>query len=187
MREVLNALIGHAHNQPDHPAILDGIGCMTYAELSDAVCRTAAWAAESLPATVGLLAPKDRRAIIWHLALAWAGRTIVPLPDFFAPAQLAHLVQDAGIAAVLAAPEAVEFAWSFCPMVITPQLAATASAEPVGEVRCIIYTSGTTGHPKGVVLGERQLNASVRAMVEAIGASAEDRMLSVLPFALLLE
>ncbi len=188
MREVLGALAAHADRRPERPAVLDGSGCLSYGELARAVRSTAAWAAIALPAgAVGLLAPKDRRAVIWHLALAWAGRTIVPLPEFFSSAQLAHLIADAGIKAVVAVPEMAEIARSICPAVLTPDLAPHPSAEPAGDARCIIYTSGTTGRPKGVVLGASQLGASVRALVETVGATADDRMLSVLPFALLLE
>jgi long-subunit acyl-CoA synthetase (AMP-forming) len=186
MREILMAFADHARNDPHRLAIIDGFGQMTYADLFEAVRRTAAWAG-ALPERVGLLAPKDRRAIVWHLALAWAGRTIVPLPAFFSPLQLAHLVQDAGLGTIVSAPEMVEMAQTICPLVVTPTFDANPSAEPAGDSGCIIYTSGTSGHPKGVVLGERQLNASVRALVEAVGATSQDRMLSVLPFALLLE
>jgi len=186
MRDVLIALAGHASDQPRRPAILDADGILTYGELSEAVRRTAAWAA-TLPKTVGLLAPKDRRAIVWHLALAWAGRTIVPLPEFFSPAQLGHLVRDAGIEAIVAAPELATTAHALTDTVVLPVLGATPMAAPVDGSRCIIYTSGTTGSPKGVVLGERQLHASVAALVEVVGATAGDRMLSALPFALLLE
>ena len=186
MHDVLTAFAGHARREPHRPAILDGLGCVSYGELLDSVRHTAAWAS-ALPSTVGLLAPKNSQAIIWHLALIWAGRTIVPLPEFFSRPQLAHLIQDAGIQTIVSAPELADIAKSICPNVVTPHHAPHPLAEPVGGSRCIIYTSGTTGHPKGVVLGERQLDASVQAMVEAVGATAQDRMLSVLPFALLLE
>lgn len=186
MREILTALAGHARNEPHRLAIIDGFGSLTYADLSASVRHTAAWA-RCLPDRVGLLAPKDRRAIIWYLALAWAGRTIVPLPAFFSPQQLAHLIEDAEIGTIVSAPDMAEMVQTLCPSVVTPAFGPSPSDEPFGEMRCIIYTSGTTGHPKGVVLGERQLNASVRALVEAVGATTEDRMLSVLPFSLLLE
>jgi long-subunit acyl-CoA synthetase (AMP-forming) len=186
MREVLTALAGHAVSQPHRPAIIDRFGYLSYGDLYKAIRRTAAWA-HSLPDTVGLLAPRDHRAIIWHLALAWAGRTIVPLPEFFSTAQLLHLLRDAMVETVVAAPEAMETARSICSSVVTPELSSALAVEPVEGTRCIIYTSGTTGRPKGVVLGERQLDASVHAMIEAVGATGDDRMLSVLPMALLLE
>jgi long-chain acyl-CoA synthetase len=186
MREVLAELSKHAHVAPHRPAVHRPGSCLTYGELFDAVRHTATWA-DSLPDTVALLAPSDERAIIWHLALAWSGRTIVPLPAFFSPAQLAHLVQDAAVQAVVTAPEMVGMAKSVCPQVVTPAPASSPSAAPERAARYIIYTSGTTGRPKGVVLGESQLTAIVRAMVEVVAATAQDRMLSVLPYALLLE
>lgn len=58
---------------------------------------------------------------------------------------------------------------------------------PSGAARWIVYTSGTTGRPKGVMLGARQMEASIVGLAEAVAANPADRMLSVLPFALLLE
>ena len=186
MRKVLNAIASRAQAEPQRPALFDGSGPMTYGELWAAVRRTAAWA-QSLPATIGLLAPKDRHAVVWHLALAWAGRTVVPLPDFFAPAQLAHMAEDADIAAVVTTPAFAELAQSLGRPVLLPAAGEPDPGEPVGGARWIIYTSGTTGRPKGVVIGEAQLDSSVTALALAAAAGPADRMLSVLPFAMLLE
>ena len=186
MLRVLESIVGRAAAEPNRPALLDEAGAMTYGELTAAVRRTAAWA-QSLPATVGLLAPKDRQAVIWHLALAWAGRTVVPLPDFFAPAQLAHMAADADIAAVVAAPAVADLARGLGRPVLQPAEAEPDHNGPTGGARWIIYTSGTTGRPKGVVIGEAQIDASVTALALAAAAGPTDRMLSVLPFALLLE
>ncbi|MDR3517731.1 MAG: AMP-binding protein [Azospirillaceae bacterium] len=186
MFEVLTAFMGHARHRPHHPAILDAGGCLTYSELADAIRRTAA-GIDSLPDKVGLLAPEDRRGIIWYLALAWAGRTIVPLPGFFSTAQRAHIIHDAGLKTVIAAPEEADKVRMGACAIVTPGVGSALSATPSRENRCIIYTSGTTGRPKGVVLGERQLSASVTALIEAADASGDDRTLAVLPAALLLE
>ncbi len=51
----------------------------------------------------------------------------------------------------------------------------------------MIYTSGTTGQPKGVVLGDRQVAATVAGLAAAIGPGPTDRYLSALPQAQLLE
>ena len=167
-------------------AVSDAMGHVTYGELLDAVSRTASWAF-SLPERVALMAPKNRHGIVWHLALAWAGRTIVTLPEFFSPAQLAHAIRDSGAEAVVVSHDALESARAAGWRAVVPDLGGPAATEAAGAARLITYTSGTTGRPKGVVLGEAQVNASIRGMVEAVGAGKEDRMLSVLPLALLLE
>jgi amino acid adenylation domain-containing protein len=46
----------------------------------------------------------------------------------------------------------------------------------------IIYTSGSTGLPKGVTLSHANLWAGMRAVVEYLGISRDDRIASLLPF-----
>ncbi len=185
MRDVLATLSVHAETGPTRPAVSDDAGTMTYGALVDAIRRTAAWARD-LPPVVGLMAPKDRRGVIWSLALAWAGRTIVPLPDFFSPAQRAHMVADAGIGGVVAAPDMAAAGGMNAPL-HHPVAGSPSMDEPAGENRWIIYTSGTSGRPKGVILDAGQIDASVQALAAATDARPDDRMLSVLPPSLLLD
>ncbi len=53
----------------------------------------------------------------------------------------------------------------------------------IGEdLAAILYTSGSTGRPKGVMLSHRNLIAGTRIVRTYLGITAEDRILSVLPF-----
>jgi acyl-CoA synthetase (AMP-forming)/AMP-acid ligase II len=57
--------------------------------------------------------------------------------------------------------------------------AAVEAAED--EVCFLQYTSGSTSVPRGVVLSHRNVMATVRMMVEAVGVTATDRLVSWLP------
>ncbi len=186
MREVLDALAATARRDPERLAITDAQGAMTYGELAAAVgglCETLA----PTPPVVGLLMPRDRRHVAADLALAALGRTIVPLPEFFAPGQWRHIAADAGLGAVVTVPEFRDrLAALPVPLRLAEAGAPGAMPEP-RESRRVIYTSGTTGAPKGVVLSEANLAASLAGLAAAADASADDVHLSALPFSLLLE
>lgn len=125
---------------------------------------------------------------LWDLAVLQSGLVCVPLPAFFSPAQLAHVLDSAGIdtlivddsstfqhagfgsAASQLARRAVE-----CP----PEL-------PPGTLK-ITYTSGTTGQPKGVCLGAEAQLAVANSLWLASQPCSIQRHLCVLPLATLLE
>ncbi|MGE5516930.1 MAG: AMP-binding protein [Bacteroidota bacterium] len=186
MRNVLAAIRATAAATPDRIAISDATGSLSYGALAEQISRLAA-ALVDTPAVVGLLMPRDRRHVAADLALASLGRTIVPLPDFFSPEQWLHMVADAGIGAIVTVPEWRErVAGLAVPVAIAApsKMGRLLTAE---SSRRIIYTSGTTGRPKGVVLSETAMAASLAGLTAAAAATADDIHLSLLPFSLLLE
>jgi long-chain acyl-CoA synthetase len=50
------------------------------------------------------------------------------------------------------------------------------------DLAAIIYTSGSTGDPRGVMLTHRNFVANARSIVAYLRLTAEDRVMSVLPF-----
>jgi len=146
------------------------------------------------PDTVGLLAPNGIPWAVAKLALMAAGKTIVPLPDFFSRNQLAHIIEDAHIGRVLATATTAEMARNFGLPVSEIAFQDCGEDAPAGrdigascQGRLVIYTSGSTGRPKGVCIGAAQLTHSAEALGKAINACPDDTYLSVLPMSLLLE
>lgn len=187
MLDVLKALDEQGRRRPDAAALIDDERVVTYRELCGLVGGLSRTVAD-LPQAVGIFAPNCLEWVVADLALSHAGKTVVPLPVFFSPRQSAHIIADAEVGHVLTIPQS---ATAVTAMGVPYSLIDLKSESPdIGEARpsdCIIYTSGTTGRPKGVRLGERQINRSAAAISQAVAAAPEDRYLSVLPFSLLLE
>ena len=176
----------HAEEHPAQTAFSWPGGAISYGGLLRRVAGAAVELA-ALPPVVGLLAEDGIDWVVADLAAGAAGKTLVPVPPFFSPSQIAHLVADVGVSHVLTDARLQGL--------IQPT-GLSYSAIPVAEassLRCvegagrIIYTSGSTGTPKGVRLAGGQIAHSVRALAQASEARPDDRHLSVLPFALLLE
>jgi long-subunit acyl-CoA synthetase (AMP-forming) len=143
---------------------------------------------DELPRVIGLLGANGTD---WAVALlaAWAaGKTVVPLPTFFSPLQLGHVLRDAGVEHVVATRDAFGLAATLGigTTPVSDRRGATILAPRQGA-GAIVYTSGSTGRPKGVRLGLEQIDRQARALATAIEARPDDFHLSVLPLALLLE
>lgn len=194
MDDTVAALGRLARSRPRRLAFSEGEGAgVSHDRLFRMVCALTD-EYRALPDVVGLIAPGGIAWVAANLALMAAGRTVVPLPDFFSGAQLAHIVRDAGIALILATPEtraqAEGLGVPVCDIALPePDEAALLPAVPDSDKagQLVIYTSGSTGRPKGVRIGAAQLAHSARALAEATAAAAGDVYLSVLPISLLLE
>ncbi len=190
VRELFAALRHHAETAGRRTAFDDGAARLAYATLA----RRVAGAAEDLkaitarPAVIGLLGGNRTDWVIGQLAGWHQGMVVVPLPPFFSPAQLGHVIRDAGISHVVATADMAETARLLpLPFTLVADREAAFGSPPVPGGGVITYTSGSTGRPKGVLLQSGQVLWSARTLVALIGADAEDIYLSVLPLALLLE
>ncbi|HWG05006.1 MAG TPA: AMP-binding protein, partial [Beijerinckiaceae bacterium] len=186
MRAFFESLAARASIRGADTAIVSVAGTVSYAELIERVRGHAQWATR-LPSRVGVLFSKGPDQFLADLALSFAGKELVPLPDFFSDAQIAHIIKSTRLSAIVADARNFTRATRFG---IDVQALATdtlPSRAPALDAGRIIFTSGTTGTPKGVRLKGSQLLTSVGALAEASGATSSDRYLSILPNALLLE
>lgn len=190
MHELFAALGRHASAPAGRPAFDDGIARLDHAVLARRVAGAAEEFATLAPSAgvVGLLGGNGVDWIVGLLAAWYAGRTVVPLPPFFRPPQLRHVVQDAGVAHVLTTAEMMATARLLgVPVSLIGDRQAGFHPAGDGAPAQIVYTSGSTGQPKGVLLGGAQMLWSAAAMARAIAAKADDTYLSLLPLPLLLE
>ena len=186
MREFFEGLLRQAAVAGNNAALVSANGALSYRALVERVRGHAQWATR-LPHRVGLLFTKGTDYVVCDLALSFAGKELVPLPEFFSDAQLLHIAQAAQLSDVVADRASAERAKRLGLNVHELDADSVTNLAPATGAGRVIFTSGTTGKPKGVCLSERQLLASVAALAEASCASATDRYLSVLPNSLLLE
>lgn len=186
MRDFFEVLLHRAAVAGNKPALISPNGAISYRELIEHVRGHAQWAMR-LPQRVGLLFTKGPDYIVCDLALSFAGKELVPLPEFFSDAQLLHIAQAAQLSDVVADSASAERAKRLGFTVHLLDAESVTDIAPAIGANRIIFTSGTTGKPKGVCLSERQLLTSVAVLAEASRATESDRYLSMLPNSLLLE
>jgi len=188
MKPVFEALARHAAERPDVVAFADDHGSVTWRDLSIRVADLAHRLTEG-PQTIGTALAGGIDYVVADLAVTLSGKRQVPLPFFFSNEQNAHILMDARIGAVIAR-DASLFAALPDLTVIDPGASNNAPAclpTYQGGAERVIYTSGSSGRPKGVIIGDRQLDASLSALSDVIKAGPLDRHLSVLPLSQLLE
>ena len=123
---------------------------VTHVEAADLVERwSATLAARIAPGDrVVLATPNGHRQLLATLAVCRAGGVAVPVNAQMRPAEVDHVVADAGAPVVVRDVAELE-----------PSGRPGGSAVPADpdDLAALFYTSGTTGHPQGVRLSHRAL------------------------------
>jgi len=172
--DVLGAVLRHAEQAPDHPAVKDLDRALTRSELRDAAGRLAAGlrvAGVGPGDRVALLIGNSVDFVVAALGCLWAGAAFVPLAITDPEARRAQIVGDCRPTLVLDADSVRTLSATDAP---TP-------APVTGPISYVIYTSGTTGEPKGVQIPPEAFRIAVQACAAAMGLAADDRYLCVSP------
>ena len=196
MSLILAALQRHAVSVPRKAALQDEHGALTYGELSGEVERLADRLRACSPRAIAILADNGKAWALADLASHAAGIPCIPLPLFFSPAQIAHVLKAAAIDHVLTdQPGRLLAALQQPGLSVEPFYGvmqrvrlqpAAAAALPDGTLK-VTFTSGTTGEPKGVCLGRDTMETVAESLRVASAAALDDRHLCLLPLSTLLE
>jgi long-subunit acyl-CoA synthetase (AMP-forming) len=172
----------------ERPALQEDGRCLNYREVLDEVDARVERLDRSGSRRVALALDNGVDWVLWDLALLKSARVCVPLPAFFSPGQLAHVLETAGVDTLIVDDSSAFAGADFAPAErqISRRDVASPPPLPRGTVK-VTYTSGTTGQPKGVCLGAAAQLAVASSLWITSQACAIERHLCVLPLATLLE
>lgn len=191
------ALLSRAARSPDAPAIeFDDCVC-TFAGLADDASRGAGYVlAHSTPgpAPIALLLPGDARFVAWFMAVALAGRVVLPLNTRLTAAELAQQLSDAQVTTMICAAGDSR---TDDLVARVPGLTAVRAQDPAtlpaargrspgegvaaGSTLAVLFTSGTSGRAKGACLSWSAFEASAVAAAERLGPAVTRRWLACMP------
>ncbi len=173
----LHALIDEqVRRDPSHPAVRFGDDTLTYGDLHARSSRLAheLRSRDVGPGdVVGVLGHRSADTVVAILAVLRAGAAYVAIDPGYPPERIAHIVDDAGLAVVLAPADGFDLgdvagdrpqivAFDAIDLDRWPPTAPEASVGP-DDLAYLIYTSGSTGRPKGVMVRHRNIVASTTA------------------------
>lgn len=193
-----------ADRVPDKVAIVDKGRETTFGELY----RGAVATAEALREIgikpgdrVGVCMEKSLDQVLALLGILYANAVIVPILPRLKQANIAHIVANSGMSALVTDSVRIHEVAAFreeTRLVVGhgdveadwPNLAylrrhieATPFFNRIGvDNAAIIYSSGSTGRPKGILIAHRNLADGAEIVAQYLGTTAEDRIACVLSF-----
>jgi long-chain acyl-CoA synthetase len=193
---LVDALLEAVETCPDRLAISDDRRNLTYRQLTifARVMRDII-ASQTAAPHVGVMLPASPAFAGTLFGALWLPRTVVPLNFLLSPAEIADIVQDAGLDLIVATrfferitaelPARTIFLEDL-PLKRQMFMAMLRRLPPVPRVdpddnAVILYTSGTSGRPKGVQLSYRNLRSNCDACIQAAHMDSSHTFLNVLP------
>ena len=185
--------------RPDKPAVFWGESEITFATLLAQSLAVAQILSEKFGVKpgdrVGLWLKNCPEFIPSLFGIFNAGAVLVPINNFFKPAEVGHILNDAGIDVLItdeelgahaAALAAARPGLRICKVEESIAAIATAHSAPPAarsesDLAVIIYTSGTTGRPKGAMLSHGNLLHNVESCRLVLDTVESDRYAVLLP------
>ncbi len=210
---VHHLLRSSANRYPGKVALIHGKQRLTYREMATQSAALAAGlrrAGIALWDRVGIFLNPSVPQTLSITATSQAGGVFVPIHHSLFPEQVAHIMNDCGIRALITdrsklaklraiLPKIPALAFLIVvdagpepdltlPVYRFEELIAQQAPETTGDIAtekdlaAILYTSGSTGKPKGVMLSHANIIAGAGIVSAYLEITAADRTLAVLPF-----
>ncbi len=193
---LLHELLTVNSNDPDKVAIIDGDRSFRRSELLQAVETCASKLVScglQRGERVGILLPKSFEECAAIFAVSRAGGVVVPINPLLKPQQVAHILADCGAVLLISKATLVDQLVHLPGVAVKVIVAesdellsvAVSTPNPTAiseDLAAILYTSGSTGQPKGVMLSHANMLAGTRIVSTYLNITAQDRILSLLPF-----
>jgi acyl-CoA ligase (AMP-forming) (exosortase A-associated) len=203
-----------ADRTPDAQALSHKGATLSYASLTSEVERFAAGVLtlriEKLE-RIAVFLPKQTETVVAMFGAARAGCVFVPVNPLLKPSQVAHILRDCNVRALVTSAEraaTLQEELRSCPdlrhLILASNRPASAELAPVAvhawvdllaasdasrthrvidaDVVSIFYTSGSTGKPKGVVLSHKNMVTGAYSVAQYLENTPNDKLLAVLPF-----
>ena len=167
----------------------------TFGEIAAEVDRVAATIRERVAGnTVGILLLNSQKYVTTLLGVWKAGKTAVPLNYLLPPQELAYIVRDSGMSALITSQFFGQAVTALKPlfgnqgvilMADSSDFSSSSGASTPADYQdpaLYLYTSGTTGKPKGVILTHDNLVQNVESCQLAGKFDSGDSFLCLLPF-----
>ena len=188
----VDQFVACATRAPEHEAVVDAEGTLTYGELnarSDALATKLMEAGVKPNGFVGLMLPRTGVFPTSFIAVQKCGAGYVPMDADYPADRLSYMLENSDAALLLTTRALFEdrklpFSGK---VLFVDELDLAASSRPVNLATpktpaYMIYTSGSTGKPKGVVLSNRALAAMIAWFVQDFGLGPGKRNLSLTSF-----
>jgi acyl-CoA ligase (AMP-forming) (exosortase A-associated) len=198
---------------PDKEALVHGSERLSYRDIAHRVAGLAEGLRDAgigRSERVGIYLEPSISQVVSIFGVSQAGGTFVPINAVLLTDQVAHIVRDCGMKALITSPEKLVDLLEVLPelptlqfLVLTGDNLAPNPPQPIyhfdklcasqraaawreasisKDLAAILYTSGSTGRPKGVMLSHANLIAGATIVASYLEITESERILAILPF-----
>jgi long-chain acyl-CoA synthetase len=185
--DVYTVLRRSAQAWPKRAAIVDEFGELDYETLFDETERLRSYLEKEGVGPglgIGVMGRNSRAFVETMLAVSACGAIVMPMSHRFKPGEIADMLRDAPLHAIVRVDPSGEKTASSSPQIEWTGIERARLFAPFApDAAFVRFTSGTTGRSKGVVLSHASVLERTEAANRGLGLSSEDTVLFVLPMA----